>query len=341
MSSSRPTVSVLITTYNSSLTIGACLDSLAQQDYGSLEVIIVDNASADDTVGILDRRARGHHVLHNTSNIGFSAAQNQAMAHARGDWFLCLNPDTILSQNFISELVSVGEIDPHVGAVCGKLLRWNPHGNPQRTCLIDSTGIYFLRNLRHLDRGSEELDQHQYDRPEYVFGATGAAALYRRTMAEDITVEGEFFDQDFFAYREDADVAWRAQMMGWRCVYNPRAVGWHVRRVTPSRFRELPKFINRHSIKNRFLMRTKNISWPLCIRLGFSSAIRDAMILGYCLIFDWQLLSAFSFVWAERKKTWEKRKWIQSRRRVSDNQLAKWFSDHPVSFPFPSKGETL
>jgi GT2 family glycosyltransferase len=80
--------------------------------------------------------------------------------------------------------------------------------------VIDSTGIYFLRNLRHLDRGEGEIGSGQYDRPEYVMGATGAAALYRRKMVEDVSVEEEFFDGDFFAYREDADVAWRAQLLG-------------------------------------------------------------------------------------------------------------------------------
>jgi GT2 family glycosyltransferase len=339
MISCSPKVSVLITTYNSSATIAACLHSLSDQDYDSMEVIIVENGSGDGTSQLLERLGPSYQVIYNLMNIGFAGAQNQAIAYAHGAWVLCLNPDTILSPDFISQLVAVGEQDPYIGAVCGKLRRWNPRETPQRTEIIDSTGIYFLRNLRHLDRGSEELDRGQYERPEYVFGATGAAALYRRAMIESISMDGEFFDEDFFAYREDADVAWRAQLMGWRCVYNPRAVGWHVRRVTPSRFRELPDFINRHSIKNRFLMRAKNISWPLYLRLFVPASLRDVLILGYCLLFNRRLLSAFSFLWTKRKAVWKKRKWIQSRRRVSDRVLTKWFSYRPVSFPFPSAGE--
>src|ERR1700689_5614814 len=80
--------------------------------------------------------------------------------------------------------------------------------------LVDSTGIYFTPNLRHLDRGSLKVDNGHYRSYEYVFGATAAAALYRREMIEDISICGEFFDADFFVYREDADVAWRAQLMG-------------------------------------------------------------------------------------------------------------------------------
>lgn len=327
-------VSVLITTYDSLRTLPACLSSLSEQVYRPLQVIIVDNASRDGTRDWLRRIEDRQQVFYNETNVGFAAAQNQAMRHARGEWLLSLNPDVILSSNFISELVSTGEKDARVGSVCGKLLRWHPHANPERTQIIDSTGIYFLRNLRHLDRGAGELDRGQYHQPEYVFGATAAAALYRRKMIEDISVDGQFFDEDFFAYREDADVAWRAQLLGWRCLYTPRAVGWHVRRVVPSRFRELPLVINWHSVKNRFLMRAKNISLPLYLHLFLPVSWRDALILGYCLLMDRNLLSAFPFLWSRRQAIWKKRKWIQSHRRVSDHELTQWFSNRPIVMPF-------
>ncbi len=332
-------VSVLITTYNSARVLEACLSSLSQQDYRPFEIIIVDNASSDGTCELLAPVEDRYRVFYNQTNVGFAAAQNQAIRQARGDWLLSLNADAILSPNFISELVSAGEADPHVGTVCGKLLRWKPGESPQHSQVIDSTGIYFLRNLRHLDRGSEELDCGQYEEQQYVFGATGAAGLYRRSMIEDTSLDGEFFDEDFFAYREDADVAWRAQLMGWRCVYTPRAIGWHVRRVTPSRFRELPEVINWHSIKNRFLMRGKNISLRLYLRLFFPVTLRDTLILGYCLLVNRNLLSAFSFLWTKRKEIRKKRKWIQARRRVSDRVLGRWFSNRPTRVALTPVGQ--
>jgi len=88
---------------------------------------------------------------------------------------------------------------------------------------IDSTGMYFTPAMRHFDRGWHEPDGRRFQNPQYVFGASAAAALYRRQMIEDISVEGDLFDPDFFAYREDADVAWRAQLLGWRCIYTPAA----------------------------------------------------------------------------------------------------------------------
>ena len=94
--------------------------------------------------------------------------------------------------------------------------------------------------MRHFDRGWRQPDERQFDHAEYVFGATAAAALYRRDMIEDISIQGEFYDPDFFIYREDADVAWRAQLMGWKCMYAPYARGYHVRKVLPGNRRALP-----------------------------------------------------------------------------------------------------
>jgi GT2 family glycosyltransferase len=297
-----------------------------------MEVIIVDNASGDDTRAILNPLASHHRIVYNPTNIGFAASQNQALRLAQGEWILSLNPDAILSRNFVTECLAAAEDYPRVGAVCGKLLRWVPDATPECTNIIDSTGIYFMRNLRHLDRGMEEPDRGQYDRPAYVFGATAAAALYRKTMIEDISVAGEFFDDDFFVYREDADVAWRAQLMGWHCLYAPRAVGWHIRRVTPARLRGQPSLIQWHSFKNRFLMRAKNISASLYLRLFLSATWRDGLILGYALLFDRQLLTAFSCLWRRRRAIRQKRQWIQAHRKVSDRELARWFSNHPASF---------
>src|ERR1051326_1182314 len=329
-----PLVSVLIVTFNSTRHISASLESLRAQDYSPLEIKIVDNASTDGTVEVL-RALEGAEVIFNSENRGFAAAQNQAIRAAKGEWLLCLNPDVILNDDFIRKLVSAGALDPKVGTVCGKLLRWQPGAQPERTQIVDSTGIYFLPNLRHLDRGSEETDSCQYDQMEYVFGATGAAALYRREMVEDVSINGEFFDEEFSSYREDADLAWRAQLLGWKCLYLPAAVGWHERRVTPERREELPDEINWHSVKNRFLMRAKNIGFGLWWRTTFSATLRDEIIFGYALLRNWKLLSAMYYWWRMHPRGWlQKRKIIQRKRRVSDRELARWFKWKPASEPF-------
>jgi len=329
-------VSVLITTYNSARFLERCLESLLHQVYKPLEVIVVDNASSDGTRELLANAGPEVTVIYNDTNIGFAAAQNQAARLAKGSWLLSLNPDVVLSPDFVAKSVECGNVDPKIAVVCGKLLRWMPNENPEFTQIIDSTGIYFLPNLRHLDRGSGEPDQGQFEQLEYVFGATGAAALYRRSMVDDVSVDGEFFDEQFFAYREDADLAWRAQLMGWRCLYTPEAVGWHVRRVTPERRSELPTEINWHSIKNRFLMRAKNISLPLYAKYFLPVTVRDIQVIGYCLFVDRRLASALTAVWKCRRELRKKRHVVQSRRRVSDRELSAWFSTRAVSVPLNS-----
>jgi GT2 family glycosyltransferase len=334
-------VSILITTFNSAAVLKRCLESALNQDIRNHEVIVVDNASTDGTRGVLREFEDRVRVIYNDTNRGFAGGQNQAISYAQGEWLLSLNPDVLLGACFISKLLAAAEGRPRVGVICGKLLRWNPAADEERTNVVDSTGIYFLRNLRHLDRGSGEVDKGQYNVPEYVFGATGAAALYRRAMIEDISVGGEFFDEDFFAYREDADVAWRAQLMGWSCLYTPDAIAWHVRRVTPERFRDLPDEINRHSIKNRFLMRAKNVSLMMYLRLFITITVRDFLIVGYSVLFNPGLLSGLALLWSKRQLIREKRRWIQSHRRAGDRELLVWFANNPRTFPLNPDNGTL
>jgi GT2 family glycosyltransferase len=194
--------------------------------------------------------------------------------------------------------------------------------------------------LRHLDRGSQEVDNGHYLKHEYVFGATAAAALYRRCMVEDISIGDEFFDPDFFVYREDADVAWRAQLMGWGCIYTPHARGYHVRKVLPGNRRALPSVINMHSVKNRFLMRLKNMTGDLYKRNWLSITARDLVVFGCCLIREQSSLPAFWYITRNWKRVMGKRREIMSRRRVNDEYMANWFRYQPVSNP-AGKSRTL
>jgi len=327
-----PRVTVVIVTFNSLRYIEECLRSLEQQSYPALKIVVIDNASSDGTAAFLRDRLLERAVF-NHRNVGFAAAQNQGIRMSKQGWVLTLNPDVVLAPNFISTLVEAAESEPSVGTVCGKLLRWQPDSPQPFSRTIDSTGIYFRPDLRHLDRGAEQLDRGQYDRMEYVFGATGAAALYRREMIVDVSVAGEFFDEDFFSYREDADVAWRSQLFGWKCLYVPEARGWHVRRVTPERRHHPPQEINWHSVKNRFLMRAKNAGTQLWLSFLPQILDRDFSIFGYALLVDRSLLSALLYRLKRWRAVMNKRRIIQSRRRISDGELLKWFNYQPHSEP--------
>ena len=331
--SSRDFVSITIVTYNSGRFIRKSLDAVLGQKYPHMEVIVIDNASTDGTVDILEHYEDRCRVVYNDENIGFAAAQNQAIALSRGDWVLTLNPDVFLLPGFMEALLEGARLDPKVGTVCGKLFRLSPAFDIPAEPIVDSTGIYFTPMLRHFDRGSQECDNGHYLRYEYVFGATAAAACYRREMIEDVSVNGEFFDPDFFAYREDADLAWRAQLLGWKCLYVPYAKGYHVRKLRPGMRRSVPPEINMHSVKNRFLMRLKNVTPSLYLRHLIPITFRDLGILAYCLVGEQSSIKAFYLTFRNLKRVLEKRRWIQSRRRVDDAYIEQWFHSDPVSLP--------
>ncbi len=330
-------VSITIVTYNSGRFIKRCLESVLEQRYEAKEIIVIDNASTDGTIDILEQFADRCTIIVNEENTGFAAAQNQAIRLSRGAWILTLNPDVLLLPGFIESLVVAGGLDPEVGTVCGKLLAIRATFDFHEKPLVDSTGIYFTPMLRHLDRGSQEVDNGHFTRIEYVFGATAAAALYRAEMIRDIAVDGEFFDHDFFVYREDADVAWRSQLAGWKCLYTPMARGYHVRNVLPGNRRALPAEINMHSVKNRYLMRIKNISLPMYRRFFWSILWRDLIVIGCCLLWEHSSLKAFWFLARNWSSTMRKRKQVMGRKRVSDRYMESWFSYEPVSKQAPAE----
>ena len=323
-------VAIAVVTYNSASFIRRCLEYVFEQDYSPYEVIVIDNASQDSTPAILREFESRIRAVYNRENVGFAAGQNQAIALTQAAWILTLNPDTRLARDFLSRLVEAGEADPSAGSVCGKLLAMSPDFAPLPEPVFDSTGIYFTPNQRHFDRGSRQPDRGQYERVEYVFGATGAACLYRRAMIEDISIDGEFFDPDFFAYREDADVAWRAQLLGWKCLYTPLARAHHVRSVLPVNRRSVSPVVNMHSVKNRWLLRIKNMTGPLYRRYWLAITWRDLVVVAGCLLREFSSLRAFLLLARAWPRAWKKRRIIMQRRRATDDALFGWFRSTPA-----------
>ena len=154
----KTSVCVTVVTYNTRQYIERCLESIFEQNYFPLEVVVVDNASLDGTRGVLARNEHRIRVSYNNSNIGFAAAQNQAIARSTSDWVLVLNPDVVLRPGFIQQLMDAAQIDSQVGTVCGRLLGIGPDLKIPKAPVIDSTGLYFTPAMRHFDRGWREPD---------------------------------------------------------------------------------------------------------------------------------------------------------------------------------------
>ncbi len=346
-----PRVQVSIVTYNSARYLRHCLESLEAQSCQDSHVFLWDNSSSDACLDIAaDFGGFLHSIRSSNRNIGFCAAHNRVIASAASDYVLVLNPDVVLEKEFVEILVRAMDQDQTAGSATGKLWRWQgdpspgaaphappglPSDQPSDKRILDSTGIYFTPAQRHFDRGSGESDLGQYQRREYVFGASGAAAFYRRDMLDAARIGRDYFDEDFFAYREDADLAWRAQWLGWKCLYVPEARGFHVRRVLPERRSQLPADINMHSFKNRFLMRVKNMDLGTYARFLLPITLRDLSALAYVLVREPSSLRALPLLREALPRAWSARKALRRHRRVSPEELRSWFSYRPSAKPAP------
>ena len=323
-------VLVSIVGYNSGRHLRTCLDSLAAQTFKDFTVSFWDNASSDDTSAIIEEYRGSFGFLHfSGSNIGFCAAHNQLISSAASEYVLVMNPDIVLNPHFLEILVREMDKNPVAGSATGKLLRSASQGSSRP--ILDSTGIYLTRNQRHFDRGSNEIDAGQYENIEYVFGATGAAALYRKTMLEEIREGSEYFDESFFAYREDVDLAWRAQWMGWRCLFIPEAKAFHERRVLPERRSTLPNAINMHSFKNRFLLRIKDMDLGTYARFFIPITIRDAAALAYVLLRERSSLPGIALLIRTLPHAWSCRRSLKKRRKISAREMRYWFYEKALA----------
>jgi GT2 family glycosyltransferase len=215
-------ISVIIVNYNREDLLQQCLESLRGQSFKDFEIIAVDNASQDDSVAMVKSCYPEAKLIQNTANLLFCKAQNQGIGISRGDFILCLNSDVVLNRDYLKEALSGAGIDDKIGMVSGKILRMD-----KKT--MDSTGLFLGRNRKAVERGYGKIDKGQYNKPGYVFGASGACAFLRRSMLTDIKDENGYFDERFGMYYEDLDLCWRANKKGWKAYYNPKAIAYHVR----------------------------------------------------------------------------------------------------------------
>jgi GT2 family glycosyltransferase len=203
-------ISVIVLNYNGKGFLDGCLSSLASQTYSDFEVIVVDNGSRDGSPEYVKENYPWVRLAKNDENLGFAGGTNVGIRAAKGEFVITLNNDSRADSRFIEELIKP-MADPEVGVCAAKMLF--PDGR------INSAGICISRSGAAWDRGMFEPDRGQYEFVEEVFGACAGAALYRREMLDEIGL----FDEDFFLYLEDVDLAFRARLAGWKCLYVPGA----------------------------------------------------------------------------------------------------------------------
>jgi GT2 family glycosyltransferase len=242
-------ISVVVVNWNRKELLRACLSSLARQKNVDFETIVVDNGSSDGS-GEMAESEFGARVIRNQENRGFCAANNQGIAAARGEFIALLNNDAEAAPGWLAALHRACSSGPEVGMAASKILVWE---DPRR---IDKAGHLIFPDGQNRGRGSGALDEGQFDRPEEVLWPDGCAAMYRKEMLDRIGG----FDEDFFAYGDDAELGLRARIAGWRCLYAPDAVVRHHRGATLGKgSAERLELIER----NRVLLALKLFPWSL------------------------------------------------------------------------------
>ncbi len=305
--------------------LGRCLASLEDQSLPPAFTVVID---ADGEAGAIDGLRRRHPEVHfrSTENLGYAGGANAALAvvaaHAPETAFvLLLNPDVALDPDFARNMGRALQTRPEVALACGRLRR--PEAG-----VLDSAGIEMPVTRRPRDRGADAPDRGQLVHTGPVWGASGAAMWIRRSAADDLAIEGEIFDRDFFLYHEDTDLSWRAHLLGWSVLYVADATAVHGRAWRRERRFEMAPEVRRHSFKNHYLELIKNESGWRLLRDGPVILLWEILRLAHALFRDRAMLSAYGQAARLAGAAFRKRRAIQSRaRRRRVDRVRPWARD--------------
>jgi GT2 family glycosyltransferase len=333
-------ISVVVVTWNRRNLLRSCLQSLTRQDLNQpFEVVVVDNGSDDGSPEmVLNEYGKGTkfnvELIRNPDNRGFCAANNQGFGASDSEFVALLNNDAEAEPDWLRKLASAFEGRPDVGMAASKIL---VHEDPRR---IDKAGHLIYPDGQNRGRGSGELDEGQYDRVEEILWPDGCAAMYRRAMLDQIGG----FDEEFFAYADDAELGLRAQIAGWKCLYIPGAVVRHHRGATlglrSSRRLELIE-------RNRVLLAAKLFPWSLlwwnplyyAMRLGAGvwaaitgqgevgkyPGVRGKLQAAFALLKgDWQAVPLLPRMLAKRRD-------VERIRKLSPREVRQLIMEHRIS----------
>ncbi len=247
------TIDVIIPSYNGIGYIPDCLDSLRKQLRKPDEIIVVDDGSTDGTASLISKDYPEVRLVRLDSNRGFAAAVNAGILHGKGTYVALLNNDTRVTPQWLLELKKTLDENPSVGFCSSKMVF------ADQPDVINSIGIGFTRAGTAFDVGYGQKDGDKFERPRQVFGACAGAAMYRRQLFDDIGL----FDEDLFMWYEDADLSFRAQLAGYRCLYVPTALVNHLGGGTAS---SGDKLHIHYCSRNQILVMVKNLPEPLRFR---------------------------------------------------------------------------
>ena len=283
--------------------------ALAQE---GADVVVLDNASSDDTEAVAREHGAAYERL--PERFTYARAMNEGLRRTDGDAVLLLNADCFLEPGFLAAARPRLE-EEGVASVAPRLIRAEGPAPDQRLDAIDAAGMVIDRRRKNtlVGHGRPSL---AYDAPGEAFGVDGAAALYSRAALEDCAVDAEIFDEDMAMWASDVDLAWRARLLGWRCVYEPHALAYHVRYYSPSTRAQVPAGDRRLQFRNRYLMMIKNDTAGALLRDLPRIAAYEAAALGFALLREPSLLGGYRDALRLLPGARRRRRAIQARRRV-------------------------
>ncbi|TDT52017.1 GT2 family glycosyltransferase [Fonticella tunisiensis] len=329
-------VSVVIINYNNKDYLGRCINSILNQTYKNTELIFIDNVSKDGSFDYVDKTFTSENIvkIRNMENLGYAGGANQGIRLSKGKYVLVMNPDVILEPNFIEECYNFINQDESIAAVSGKLLKYD-FNRDVKLNIIDSTGITINRSRRAVDRGQNTEDIGQYEDTEQIFGVCGAAAFYRKSALEDIKIDQEYYDEDFFAYKEDVDLSWRLNLYGYKCMYYPNAIAYHGRGLGGSKGgirnfiknrKSQSEFLRGISFRNHYLMLIKNETVDTYKRDKYKIMKRTLLFLGYAVFYERFIFKYIKDILKYKNRMFEKRKVIMKNRKISSEELKRLFT---------------
>jgi GT2 family glycosyltransferase len=327
-------VSVVVVNWNGADYLAECLESVRAQTWANRELLVVDNGSTDGSREWLRANAAGQFRLSELeTNTGFAAGVNVGILAARGEFIALLNNDAVADSEWLAALLEK-TVPPAVGMVASKILFY------ERRNVIDKAGHLFYPDGLNRGRGAGDADTGQFDRSPEIFFPDGCAALYRRSMLEDVGM----FDAQFFAYGDDADLGLRARWRGWQCVYAPRARVYHRHSSSLGKYSPEKAFLVE---RNRFWVAVKVLPWPVLLVSpgltlwrflwhGFSLVSRRGLAGGVAREHSaWGLfgclIRAYLSGFAGLPEIWRKRRAIFRGRKISSWEFCRLMLKYRIS----------
>jgi GT2 family glycosyltransferase len=312
---------IVIPNWNGWQHLQRCLPTVFTQTYPNFEVVIVDNASTDGSVELVREQFPQVNLIVNDSNLGFAAANNIAIRATSASYIATLNNDTEVEANWLSELVKGMSSDPKVGMVASKILYMQP---PH---LVDSAGVGVSRAGLAWNRCNGAQEDPLEVEPYEVFGPSAAAALYRRAMLDEVGL----FDEAYFAYYEDIDLAWRARLMGWRCLYVPTARVYHAHSATSRQGSSFKRYL---LSRNEIWTIVKNYPTPDLWLYLPEILFYDLLSAAYRIILErsWSPLLGRLAALRQLRPMLRQRRIIQKRRQASSREMRQLMAPSPHLF---------